>query len=386
MKRIVLTMVLLITAFSMKAQIDEYSVLGLPVATTAQIMAVTPLSEGALVYSTDEDVVYRYTSSGWLRAGNQTAADVNITDTGGNFSATHVEDALAELATATAENIYSTDGSLIANRSVTQNNFDLNFDANTLVIDGSANRVGVGTTSPDSNLEIEGINPVATVRATQESQDAILKLGTPFDDSSPNKAAIIAEGQTSYSRSKLHFALDDANSNDVSNEVGLSDAKMTIEYNGEVGIGITNPEAILDVNGDVRVRTLPTAADTDQLVTADSDGNLRKVNSLKASKIFYPPSIAIDASTNGTFTVDLYAQYVAQYGTPAIASAGAPAAIPTYGATDLYYYVSFADPDVFGNGTSVQNMSIDANGVLSYEIFNQPSDYNALINVVFVVK
>ena len=102
----------------------------------------------------------------------------------------------------------------------------------------------------------------------------------------------------------------------------------------------------------------------------------------KAARVFYPPSIAVDASTNGTFNVDLYAQYIAQFGTPTVASAGAPAAVPTYTAADLYYYVTYADPTVFNTGT----MSINASGVLSYEIIGQPADYNSLINVVFVVK
>ena len=101
----------------------------------------------------------------------------------------------------------------------------------------------------------------------------------------------------------------------------------------------------------------------------------------KAARIFYPPSIAIDASSNGAGrTLNLYSQYVTQYGTPAVASAGAPAAIPTYGPTELYYYITYADPTVF------DNMSIDANGQLTYDIIGQPADYNALINVVFVVK
>ena len=101
----------------------------------------------------------------------------------------------------------------------------------------------------------------------------------------------------------------------------------------------------------------------------------------KAARIFYPPSIAVNASTNVTGAqLNLYAQYTAQYGSPAVASAGAPAAIPTYGPTELYYYVTYADPLVFSN------MSIDANGVLTYDIIGQPTDYNALINVVFVVK
>ncbi len=102
----------------------------------------------------------------------------------------------------------------------------------------------------------------------------------------------------------------------------------------------------------------------------------------KAARIFYPPSIAVDASTNGSFSIDLYAQYTAQFGTPTVASAGAPAAVPTYGAAELYYYVTYADPTVFNTAT----MAIDGNGVLSYDIIGQPSDYNSLINVVFVVK
>ena len=101
-----------------------------------------------------------------------------------------------------------------------------------------------------------------------------------------------------------------------------------------------------------------------------------------AARIFYPPSIAVDASINGSFTVDLYAEYISQYGSPTVSSAGAPVALPTYGATDLYYYVTYADPTVFNTAT----MSIDANGVLSYEIIGQPADYNSLINVVFMVK
>lgn len=56
--------------------------------------------------------------------------------------------------------------------------------------------------------------------------------------------------------------------------------------------------------------------------------------------------------------------------------------MPTYTRTELYYYVTFADPAVFNTGT----MAIDANGNLSYTIIGQPADFNSLINVVFVVK
>ncbi|WP_461444812.1 beta strand repeat-containing protein, partial [Maribacter sp.] len=183
-------------------------------------------------------------------------------------------------------NIYNSDGTLTANRAVTQGAFDLNFDANTLVVSGDDNRVGIGTDSPSTEL---------------------------------------------------------------------------------------------DVNGSARVRTLPASADTDELVTADANGNLRQVNSLRASKVFYPPSIEIDASTNGTFSIDLYAQYIAQFGSPVVSSGGT---IPTYLASELDYHVTLADPSVFNTGT----MSITPAGVLTYTIIGQPADYNSLINVVFVVK
>ncbi|KKL68702.1 hypothetical protein LCGC14_2122340, partial [marine sediment metagenome] len=101
----------------------------------------------------------------------------------------------------------------------------------------------------------------------------------------------------------------------------------------------------------------------------------------KAARIFYPPSIAVDASSNGTGrTIDLYTQYTAQFATPAVASTGAPAAIPTYAANDLYYYVTEYDTSVFAN------VSVSATGVMTYDVVAAPADYNSLINVVFVVK
>jgi hypothetical protein len=101
----------------------------------------------------------------------------------------------------------------------------------------------------------------------------------------------------------------------------------------------------------------------------------------KAARIFYPPSIEVDASTTGSGrTINLYTQYTAQFATPAVSSAGAPTAIPTYAATELYYYVTYYDPTVFSG------VSINASGVMTYNVIATPSDYNSLINVVFVVK
>ncbi|PCJ90690.1 MAG: hypothetical protein COA50_17040, partial [Flavobacteriaceae bacterium] len=101
----------------------------------------------------------------------------------------------------------------------------------------------------------------------------------------------------------------------------------------------------------------------------------------KAARIFYPPSIAVDASSTGTGrTLNLHTEYTNQFATPDVASTGAPVAIPTYLATELYYYVTYYDPVVF------DNVSISAAGVMTYDVIATPTDYNSLINVVFVVQ
>ncbi|WP_082422630.1 hypothetical protein [Aquimarina longa] len=101
----------------------------------------------------------------------------------------------------------------------------------------------------------------------------------------------------------------------------------------------------------------------------------------KAARVFYPPSIEIDASSTGTGrTINLYTQYTAQFATPVASNPTAPGAIPIYNANELHYYVTFADPSVF------DNISIDNAGEMTYDIISTPLTYNTLINVVFVVK
>ncbi|WP_254097306.1 hypothetical protein [Aquimarina sp. Aq107] len=141
--------------------------------------------------------------------------------------------------------------------------------------------------------------------------------------------------------------------------------------------------------------------DSDNPVDVDGDGttegtvedviqDIAPITS-KAARIFYPPSIAIDASTisantaaPGDESINLYQQYIDQYtlanAATSASSTSAPGAIPTYLANELYYYVTFYDPTVFAN------VEIDDNGVMTYDIIGTPPDFNTLINVVFVVR
>ena len=125
------------------------------------------------------------------------------------------------------------------------------------------------------------------------------------------------------------------------------------------------------------------AYSTDEKIFYYYDGTswLSLRSPLNSAKIFYPPSVAIDASTTGTGrTINLYNEYVSQFGSPAVVSSGAPSSIPTYAANELYYYVTAYD-------TSVLTItSIDASGLMTYNVNSVPSDDNTIINVVFVVK
>jgi hypothetical protein len=116
--------------------------------------------------------------------------------------------------------------------------------------------VGVGTNSPSERLDLRA--PSSTdaglrIGAGSEGRDVILYLSTSnIGNISTNKTAIIADGQTTFSRADLHFALNNTANNSVN--VSLADSKMVIKRTGRVGIGTTDPSRLLDVDGDTRLR------------------------------------------------------------------------------------------------------------------------------------
>ncbi len=62
------------------------------------------------------------------------------------------------------------------------------------------------------------------------------------------------------------------------NTVGVNNTRMTITHNGDIGIGTTAPTKRLDVDGQARIRVLQLGnTATDYLLTADANGNLRRV-------------------------------------------------------------------------------------------------------------
>jgi hypothetical protein len=79
------------------------------------------------------------------------------------------------------------------------------------------------------------------VCATSESTNATLYVCSPYagDPNSPKKCALISEGLGGWSKSKLHFCLE--NSYSTSTSASLSHSCMVIQPDGCVGVGTTSP-------------------------------------------------------------------------------------------------------------------------------------------------
>ncbi|HVI47302.1 MAG TPA: hypothetical protein VM802_20660 [Chitinophaga sp.] len=87
-----------------------------------------------------------------------------------------------------------------------------------------------------------------------------------------------------------------------------------------VGVGTNSPTATLDVNGSLRVRTLPSGSvSTDSIVTNDVNGNIRRVNASDLVKQYtgfkqmkvgadfpIPVHNSVSTGSTGTFTSSVF--------------------------------------------------------------------------------
>ncbi len=257
--------------------------------------------------------------------------------------------------------------------------------------------VSASTITAGEILVYNGSNFVPGEDSDNQEIDLIQLVGTELqlsleDDGVPpatvDLAPILGSSDNIYS---TDGSLDssrtiDLNANSLTID-GTGAGDITFEADGDVGIGTTSPSARLDVQGGtVTLGEYGTGAqadttNVDYILATNSVGEVKELNTAKNTRWFYPPAVVIDASNIVTgASLDLHADYVDQMATPAISSDGSSGFIPFYDQDELEFYITDFD------NTILDNVTIDADGVMTYDIISIPFDNYTVINVVFVIK
>jgi hypothetical protein len=131
---------------------------------------------------------------------------------------------------------------------------DIKFDTDTLFIDSSANSVGIGTTSPQTQLQLQSTTPFIRLQDDQSSVGAGVNMGgiefrtadSTVVGASRITAKIKVESDATFNAS------DKSPSNMIFSTHGTSGTdpvdRVTIDSSGNVGIGTTSPAFPLDVS------------------------------------------------------------------------------------------------------------------------------------------
>jgi len=274
------------------------------------------------------------------------------------------------------ENIYTHDGTLVSTNSTTRTvnfgsliemAFEKGDQSHKFTYDD--NHTGINM----SGNKVSSINLIAT---DQEFNNKESKLQLIHDSA---RSEIIANSNNGLKISTENFNNIDFSTFDWATGSAVEKKIMTLKADGGVQVeNINKPEF--------------KGAATDKVVVADKDGVLKALKAVMP-KFFYMPSVMVPTAanqatqagvtfdnSNRTGTIDLYAIYEKQFGTPVKSSPGATA-LPVLPATELGFHVTYATPGVF------TIVSIDAQGLMTYTVEESANvNVGSFINIVFSVN
>lgn len=255
---------------------------------------------------------------------------------------------------------------------------------NSGVLSVDATSTGIGKTLTGSGITVTAGSTVDTGTSLANTVLADVTLG--IADGAVNSAKI-ANGSIQG---------EDLNTNVAGNGLsqGAGGALQVNTYNGikvnttgtnndHVGLGGALNEATTitaTATNTLAIAGLQTGAVSDNIMVVNPATNVVKKVKAVMPKFFYMPSIVFDISVVGTFNRNLYNEYINQFGSPMVSSSGSTEGIPTLLASQLEYYITYYDTNIF------DNLAIDQNGVLTYRVKNSNASEKTFMNIVFVVK
>ncbi|QFZ54112.1 hypothetical protein FEZ18_04465 [Oceanihabitans sp. IOP_32] len=366
------------------------------------IDATTPVANQVLVYN----------GTNWTPTSTNTISGSSITVTGG--SGATLNNVNLEITPGTNGQVLVTDSGAAtwANPStlIPATTNTLTSAANTMssTVNGVSSNAtiinGVSNTLTGANLEtsVNGVRSAAVDLST--AIQAEQNTTTLADGVNTTVTAATTGNNTAYQVNVSKTAIqNNQKTTEVSAGTGVTvntavsgdvttytvNAESTTANNGltkttnniELGGALTQSTTITTTaTNTLKVDGLQDGTTDDNLVALETDGTLRQVKAAMP-KFFYMPPIVFDTSTKGTgLFKDLHSEYVNQFGgTALVSSAEASGSIPTLAANELEYYITYYDTDVF------ENLRIDANGVLTYDIKANATEAS-FMTIVFVVK
>ena len=149
---------------------------------------------------------------------------------------------LANVAYTNVDNNFTVGQTIGGNTTI---NGDLAVDTNTLFVDASTNRVGIGTANPSAKLDVNG-----RIRASASASFSEIQLLSPSGYGSFvyfGEAGVGDRGVLGFSNGSGDLVYRSGAST-----LSTGTERMRIDSSGNVGIGTTNPNSKLEVAGNIR--------------------------------------------------------------------------------------------------------------------------------------
>ncbi len=217
------------------------SMTGTPTSTMIYINSIATGTQTGTTANVDTVGYYYFDGSVWVKLNNPN----NISNLG--------------------TNIYNSDGTLTANRVVTQNANTLTFnstavngfsvDGSTFSVDAANNRIGLGTTAPKNYLHIAEPGQTTGITTSFVKGTILTATGTGTEFSGPGFYFENLTNTAGNRTFKLNYT-SNTNNEGILNFQAVSDnasaavlTPMVITHNGKIGINTTTPQTNLHVNG-----------------------------------------------------------------------------------------------------------------------------------------